>query len=172
VKVESVFGEGSRFIVTLPWAQQPAGMFSPAVEEGKRTQPDTGEDKGVKQLILIVDDNQFLLDMMANFLEGQNFRTIKIHSGRELLVRVPDLRPDLILMDVQMPGMDGMETIRRIRAERDSVIASTPIIAVTALVMTGDRECCLAAGANEYMSKSVKLKELASNIKKLILKVQ
>jgi CheY-like chemotaxis protein len=66
--------------------------------------------------------------------------------------------------------MDGMETIRRIRAQQDAVIASTPIIAVTALAMTGDRERCLAAGANDYISKPVKLKELITTIGELILK--
>jgi len=64
--------------------------------------------------------------------------------------------------------MDGLETIRRIRSHTDPLIAATPVIAVTALVMSGDRERCLRAGANDYMSKPVKLKELADAIQNLI----
>jgi CheY-like chemotaxis protein len=68
-----------------------------------------------------------------------------------------------------MPGMDGLEAIRRIRAHTDSVIATTPIIAITALAMPGDRELCLRAGANNYVSKPVKLQELAKIIQKEIV---
>ena len=67
-----------------------------------------------------------------------------------------------------MPGMDGLETIRRIRSHTDLNIAITPVIAVTALAMAGDRERCLNAGADEYISKPVRLHELVLSIRKLI----
>jgi CheY-like chemotaxis protein len=69
-------------------------------------------------------------------------------------------------MDIQMPGMDGLEAIRHLRA--DATLNHIPIIALTALAMPGDRERCLAAGANEYLSKPVKLKNLAQLIDKLV----
>jgi CheY-like chemotaxis protein len=75
-----------------------------------------------------------------------------------------------MLVDIQMPGMDGMETMRRVRAHPDPVIASTPMIAVTALAMTGDREACLQAGANEYMSKPLVMKKLLGQIEKTLKK--
>jgi CheY-like chemotaxis protein len=92
---------------------------------------------------------------------------MKAHSGMELMQKVAEILPDLILMDIQMPGMDGLETIRRIRSHSIPAVASIPTIAITALAMPGDRERCLQAGANEYMSKPVELQKLVSTIQKL-----
>ena len=77
-----------------------------------------------------------------------------------------ELRPALILMDIQMPMMDGLTATRELRA--DAAFKEVPIIALTALAMSGDRERCLAAGATDYMSKPVELKELAALMEKLL----
>jgi CheY-like chemotaxis protein len=79
---------------------------------------------------------------------------------------VPENPPDLILMDIQMPGMDGLETIRRLR--EDDRLERTPILAVTALAMPGDRERCLTAGASGYVTKPVDLEALARTIEELL----
>ena len=121
-------------------------------------------------LILVADDNAMVLQMLADFLEMQGYRMIKASSGVELLERVSETPPDLMLVDIQMPRMDGLETIRRIRSNKDTAIAAIPVIAVTALAMPGDRERCLNAGANEYVSKPLKLNELTVIIKKHLLK--
>ena len=76
--------------------------------------------------------------------------------------------PDLILMDIQMPVVDGMKAIKQIRLNPDLV--NIPIIALTALAMTGDRDRCLEAGANEYLSKPIKLKSLDQMIQTLLEK--
>lgn len=75
-------------------------------------------------------------------------------------------KPDVILMDIQMPVMDGLEAIRRLRM--DPRFLSTPIIALTALAMPGDRERCLEVGANDYISKPASLKLLLRSIKGFI----
>ena len=71
-------------------------------------------------------------------------------------------------MDIQMPGMDGLEAIRRLRADPDAELAATPIIALTALAMPGDREQCLEAGANEYLAKPMNLARLVDLMDKLL----
>ncbi|MBK9050793.1 MAG: response regulator [Chloroflexi bacterium] len=75
---------------------------------------------------------------------------------------MPTLLPDVILMDIQMPHTDGLQVIQRLRQETRT--ATIPIIALTALAMPGDRERCLAAGANEYLSKPVVLRQLIATV--------
>ena len=127
---------------------------------GKKTAPQ----------VLIADDNEIILDSFSSFLESIGFDVSAARSGLELLKIAPEIKPDIILMDIQMPNMDGLETIRRLRNHADPQLAATPIIALTALAMTGDRELCIAAGANEYISKPVTMKHLANTINRLIHK--
>jgi len=87
---------------------------------------------------------------------------IVARDGLEGITQAKRSHPDLILMDVMMPGMDGLEATRRIRNEPD--IADIPIIGLTALAMSSDRERCLAAGMNGYMSKPIMLSELITSI--------
>jgi PAS domain S-box-containing protein len=113
-------------------------------------------------LILLAEDNETSMTMICEYLETRGYRIDVARNGIEAIERVRRECPDLILMDIQMPGMDGLEAIRHIRAAPD--LADIPIIALTALAMAGDRERCLEAGANDYMSKPVSLKKLAQTI--------
>lgn len=126
------------------------------------------DEHAPQQVVLLVDDNEIIIEMLSDYLMAQNFRVEAARSGMESLSLAPTLKPDIILMDIQMPVMDGFETIRRLRATEQ--FTTTPVIALTALAMTGDRERCLAAGANEYMSKPVNLKELIQTIHGLVKK--
>mgnify|MGYP001313701760 CR=1 FL=1 len=114
--------------------------------------------------ILAVDDSRDGLRLLARLLSEQGFQVRPVLDGAAALAAAALEVPDLVLLDLQMPGMDGLMTIRHIRTHADPVVASTRIIAVTALAMAGDRERCLAAGANEYISKPVNLKELKQMI--------
>jgi CheY-like chemotaxis protein len=97
---------------------------------------------------------------------GQNERFETTPFGVEAVSRCKQERPDLILMDIQMPGMNGLDMIRQLRAH--SEWARIPIIALTALAMPGDRERCLEAGADEYLSKPASLKTLMQIMQALL----
>ena len=169
IEVDSEFGKGSRFTVTLPWSPQDATSMYES-KENSNMQSNSALSTGAlqSQLVLVADDNVMVLQMLVDFLEMQHYRVIKARSGVELLEKVAETPPDIMLVDIQMPRLDGLETIRRIRANNEPAIASIPVIAVTALAMPGDRERCMRAGANEYVSKPLKLNELTQLIKKLI----
>ena len=114
------------------------------------------EDNVLNQKIItgILKPSGINIDIASDGLEGVN----KFKSKKD--------QPDLILMDIQMPRLNGFEAARRLRAAPQ--FASVPIIALTAFAMPGDRERCLEAGMNEYLSKPVRLKELVQTIEKLI----
>jgi len=113
-------------------------------------------------IILLAEDNEATITMMGDYLAARGYQVVVARNGIEAVARVHEGRPALILMDIQMPGMDGLEATRRIRA--DVAFEAIPIIALTALAMSGDYERCIAAGANEYFSKPISLKELAATI--------
>jgi PAS domain S-box-containing protein len=121
-----------------------------------------------KQTVLMADDNELILETIGEFLQSIGFNVIFTRNGFELLERAPEIHPDIILVDIQMPGMDGMEVMRRLRSHSDPRVASAPIVAITALAMSGDREKILAAGANEYLSKPVSLKYLEERMRELL----
>lgn len=172
IKVESEVGKGSIFTITLPWtdANQPQTAKSQKLEEKKNfTEVFKVEDNA--PLILVAEDNEANLDVITAFLEFTGCRFEVALNGREALEKIQHERPDLILMDIQMPVMDGLEAIHRLRSNPDPEIAKIPVIALTALAMLGDRERFIEAGADEYLSKPVDLTKLAALIKKFNAKV-
>ena len=117
-------------------------------------------------LILLAEDNEANINTFSSYLTAKRYRMLLTHNGQEAVALAQTYQPDLILMDIQMPGMDGLEAIRQIRL--DSHLIKTPIIALTALAMTGDRERCLEAGADDYLPKPVRLKQLVALIQQLL----
>jgi two-component system sensor kinase FixL len=117
-------------------------------------------------LILLAEDNEANIMTIFSYLEAKAYRVIIAKNGVEAIAIAKEQSPDLILMDIQMPVIDGMEAIKQIRL--DPNLVDIPIIALTALAMTGDREKCLAAGANEYLTKPIKLKTLDDTIRSIL----
>ncbi len=153
-------GQGSRFTVTLPWhPAPPSPRFTPEPAPAPAALVTPG---GRPALVLVADDNEANLLAVCSFVESLSATVAAAHTGREALTLATANPPDLILMDIQMPDMDGLETIRRLRARPET--APVPIIALTALAMPGDRERCLAAGATDYVSKPIVLADLGRAI--------
>jgi PAS domain S-box-containing protein len=171
IDVESNFGRGSRFTIVLPWSPNPAsperkksgGLVWPV----SRADATLCEPQLARQTVLMADDNETVLELVSDFLAAQDYEVVGARSGLEFLERLEQVEADIILMDIQLPGLDGIEVIRRIRSHPNARTSGLPVIAVTALAMAGDRERCLAAGANAYMSKPVQLRELLEMIQKL-----
>ena len=108
--------------------------------------------------ILVIEDNPDNRILITDVLTSLDYEVIVAVDGEEGVARAKSEKPDLILMDLQMPGMDGLETTRRIR--NDASTAQIPIVALTALTMPGDKERCMEAGVNAYLSKPISLQEL------------
>ncbi|WP_075598917.1 response regulator [Leptolyngbya sp. 'hensonii'] len=119
-----------------------------------------------KPLILLAEDNEANSTTLASYLENQGYQLIIARNGVEAVAMTFAQKPQLVIMDIQMPEMDGLEAIRQIRQHPEFL--TTPIIALTALAMPRDQEQCLAAGATEYLSKPVRLKELVVITRQLL----
>ncbi|MBD2343235.1 response regulator [Anabaena subtropica FACHB-260] len=117
-------------------------------------------------VILLAEDNQANIDTISGYLESRGYHLILAENGQQALDFARAKCPNLIIMDIQMPGMNGLDAIRCIR--NDQQFVDVPIIALTALAMPSDRATCLAAGANEYLTKPIKLKQLVLTIQKLL----
>ena len=107
---------------------------------------------------MLAEDNEANIATFSSYLEAKGYRILLATDGQQAINFAKAEQPDLILMDIQMPVIDGLEAIKQIRL--DPNLVNIPIIALTALAMEGDRDRCLAAGANDYLSKPIKLKQL------------
>jgi signal transduction histidine kinase/DNA-binding response OmpR family regulator len=161
VAVESVLGEGSHFTVALPYeiaepnlrSLEPITPFSMPIAKSKNA---------IVPLILLAEDNEANIQTFKTYLSAYEYDVILAKNGVEAVEMAKEHHPDIILMDIQMPVMDGLEATRLIRADKD--LAKVPIIALTARAMQGDEELCIAAGASEYLSKPVELEQLMGMI--------
>jgi CheY-like chemotaxis protein len=116
--------------------------------------------------ILLVEDNEMNLDMLSRRLERRGFEILVAMDGAQGVDIAKTQMPDLILMDMSLPVMDGWEATRRLKA--DPQTQPIPIIALTAHAIAGDREKCLAAGCDEYESKPVKFPRLLEKIEQIL----
>lgn len=123
------------------------------------------QDTAVSQpVILLAEDHEANINTFSSYLIAKGFDLLLARNGLEAVARAQSDKPDLILMDIQMPQMNGLDAIRKIRQDSDTAVAHIPIIAVTALAMPGDKEACLEAGANGYLSKPISLRRLVESV--------
>ncbi len=164
ISVTSEVGKGSRFMVSLPW-REPSRQELIALAHSEIRETVTNQSISstpLNRLILLAEDNEDNIRSISEYLLLKGYRVIVARNGVEAIERAKEEEPNMILMDIQMPIMDGLEAIKRLRA--DTELATVPIIALTALAMPGDKERCLAAGADKYLSKPVQLKHLVNLI--------
>jgi PAS domain S-box-containing protein len=157
-------GQGSRFTISLPWRVVKLRPLPAQTELA----PDVATPVPLDSIpvILVADDNEATRMALADFLAVLPARIVNAGNGHEAVAQAQLARPDLILMDIQMPGLSGLEAIRLLKAAPET--AQTPIIAITALAMPGDRERCLAAGADDYVSKPVSFVHLSHLVHTLL----
>ena len=116
--------------------------------------------------ILIVEDNEKNMKLVRDVLQFKGYRTLEAESGELGVALARDSRPALILMDIQLPGMSGIEALGHLRA--DPSTRDIPIVAVTASAMMQDRQRILAAGFDGYQSKPIKVKEFVDAVRELL----
>ena len=114
----------------------------------------------VKKRVVLVEDNESTIDVVEMELKCLGYDVTTAKDGLEALKIIGELAPDLVIMDIQMPKMDGFEAVRQIRA--NPKIQNVPILAATAKALKGDREKCLAVGCDGYIAKPFTHRELDS----------
>src|SRR5271157_1489072 len=155
-RVDSQPGVGSRFTIVLPWIEE-----SRAIERESTLAEEPGDGRrradeaATEALVVVIEDNPFNAKGLCDYLCFKGFRVEWASNALDGIALAQRLQPSLVVMDIQMPGMDGLEAIQRIR--QLPAIGDVPIIALTALAMPGDRERCLKAGATDYIAKPVAL---------------
>ena len=118
------------------------------------------------ELILIVEDNDKNRKLVRDVLHFKGYRLAEAETGEEGVRLARELHPDLILMDIQLPGIDGIRAFRQIRD--DPTTATIPVIAVTASAMTQDRKTIMAAGFERYQSKPLNVKEFLEAVRRTL----
>ena len=118
------------------------------------------------ELILIVEDNPMNLKLVRDTLQVKGYQTIEAETGEEGVRLAHERQPALVLMDIQLPGINGVEALKRLRA--DPVTSSTPVIAITASVMTQDRTRIMAAGFDGFQGKPISVRELLGTVREIL----
>jgi CheY-like chemotaxis protein len=163
IGVESVLGRGSVFTFIVPFAPDPdvpapRANLEPAVAAKPPLEP-------LDMQVLLAEDNPINQKVAVNFLKRLGCTVTVASNGREAVEHCSSCRYDVVIMDCQMPQMDGFEATRMIRASADQLLRRTPIIAMTANAMPEDRARCLNAGMDDYVSKPVSMQQLRAALK-------
>jgi two-component system, cell cycle response regulator DivK len=126
----------------------------------------TGTDSPMSKRILIVEDNDLNMKLLHDLLEAKGYATLQTKDGREALKLARQHRPDLILMDIQLPEVSGLEVTRWIKADDD--LTTIPIIAVTAFAMKGDEEKIREGGCEAYIAKPISVTNFLQTVRRFL----
>jgi PAS domain S-box-containing protein len=163
VEFQSKEGEGSSFTIRLPLNlyRDAVDLTTPALP-GKASSASTPLSEPNR--VLVVEDHPVNAMLLQDVLKHWGYEVYHATDGQQAIAHLTQHSVDIILLDIQLPGVDGFEIARQIKASADW--QNVPIIAITALAMPGDRDRCLAAGLQDYVSKPLNYEELATVLKK------
>jgi two-component system cell cycle response regulator DivK len=116
--------------------------------------------------VLIVEDSELNMRLFNDLLEAFGYRTVKSRDGRQAIPLAREHKPDLIIMDIQLPEISGLELTDRLK--KDEALKNIPIVAVTAFAMRGDEQKIMAAGCDAYLSKPISVTTFLETIRKFI----
>jgi two-component system, cell cycle response regulator DivK len=119
-------------------------------------------------LVLIIEDNEKNMKLARDVLQAKGYQTVEAVTGEEGVKLAKERKPDLVLMDIQLPGISGIEAFKQIRG--DAATKATPVVALTASVTPTDRSAITAAGFDAFIGKPINLKEFLDTVKRLIEK--
>ncbi len=160
ISVDSVVGRGSTFVLELGFGRVPDDE---SLDDDAAPEVRTAHAAGTR--VLLAEDNPVNRRIAARILVRGDFEVVEAEDGAEALRLLREEATDLVLMDLQMPNVDGFEATRRIRAGHcGSDRAGVPIVALTAHAMQGDREKCIAAGMDDYVTKPIRRQELIETL--------
>ena len=125
-----------------------------------------GRRVGDKQTVLVVDDYDDAREMYAEYLEFRGFKVETAASGAEALQKAEDAQPDLILMDLSLPGIDGWEATRRLKSSADT--KNIPVVALSGHALTGSSESAKAAGCDDFLAKPCLPKDVEDRIRQML----
>jgi two-component system, cell cycle response regulator DivK len=125
-----------------------------------------GKETGMAKTVLIVEDNELNMKLFHDLLEAHGFATLQTRNGVEALDLARKHRPDLILMDIQLPEVSGLEVTRRLKEDGD--LRHIPVVAVTAFAMKGDEERILAGGCQAYLSKPISVSRFIDTVRQFL----
>ncbi|MBK8989231.1 MAG: PAS domain S-box protein [Chloroflexi bacterium] len=168
IQIESKINEGTHISFKLPATIRKEGVPPMSTRLPEITQKNLPHGKETTK-VLLAEDNKLIADGLVDYFSTLDYELIVAQNGVEALEKTIQFRPHLILMDIHMPDMDGLEAIKRIRSN-GSLTAGVPIVALTALAMPGDSERCLAAGATAYLPKPFSLAKLKAMVDDLLEK--
>jgi two-component system cell cycle response regulator DivK len=123
-------------------------------------------DLPARKTVLIVEDNELNMKLFHDLLEAHGYATIEARTGREALALARKSRPDLIIMDIQLPEVSGLQATKQLKA--DPQLAQIPVIAVTAFAMKGDEERIRAGGCEDYIAKPISVAGFLEKVKRYL----
>lgn len=159
IRLESAVGEGTTLVVELP-AGPGAAAGAPLADPGDTPHP--GQDA----LVLIVEDNALNMELLERFLAREGYRVARAPDGRAGLEEARRLQPQVILMDLQLPDLDGLEVTRRLKA--DPATRGIPVVAVTARGLKGEEDQARSAGCDDFLPKPVDRRKLARCLRRVL----